>query len=38
VETRITNILNRLGLGSRTQFGRWMSGLTGSASAGLGQP
>jgi DNA-binding CsgD family transcriptional regulator len=28
VETHITNILNKLGLGSRTQLTRWMSELT----------
>jgi DNA-binding NarL/FixJ family response regulator len=27
VETHITNILNKLGLGSRTQISRWMTGL-----------
>ncbi len=38
VETHITNILNRRGLGSRTQLSRWMSQLTGPSSASLGQP
>ena len=29
VKTHITNILNKLGLNSRTQTGRWMADLNG---------
>jgi DNA-binding NarL/FixJ family response regulator len=29
VETHITNILNKLGLGSRIQIRRWMADLNG---------
>jgi non-specific serine/threonine protein kinase len=37
VETHITNILNRLGLGSRVQLGRWMADTTASGSAAEGE-
>jgi DNA-binding CsgD family transcriptional regulator len=38
VETHITNILNKLGLGSRTQLTRWMSELTTPEPAAADRP
>jgi DNA-binding CsgD family transcriptional regulator len=37
VETHITNILNRLGLGSRVQLSRWMADTAASGTTGLGE-
>ena len=38
VETHITNILNKLGLDSRIQLGRWMSDLTGTGTSTSEEP
>ena len=37
VETHITNILNRLGLNSRVQLGRWVADVTGTGQIAAGE-